>query len=773
MSDKKRNVFPNRTLPREYKDDIYTLAFAKAMFDYYNDGVNKYVNKSTASEFKELENYASGNQSDEYYRTLYSMDTDKKTGKRRGLKPLKWDIIPFAPMVINVVTEILNKRGAELNVSFLDQVSSFDKKLKKAEIWFDNNDGKFFNQQLQQLGLDPKEPEVRVDSKQQLDLYEAEGGIKLNYEIAYEEFLNYVFNYDIKWKDYMSPKLKENLQVWGCAGAMMFVDPVTGKINTRDLDMKNVILMNSRYYDYHDSEFIGEITPVSILNIVKGIKNTTGKIISEEKLESLVSAASGVISAYDINPNMDKIYSTDWYSSPKYGSAALSDMHLPVLDFMYLSEDIVKSPTKPKVRVEIPKDKVRKNEVSSGKLIQEGDKYYKEVEPEQADDLYIRVWRKGKWVINTDLVYDYGLVYDQTEDKDGDPVRPFFVYRVPGNSLMKIIKPNLDQLQLAHMELQAELLKGHGKTLSIDVDSLVDIVMGGEEFSPKDLLKIYKLDNLMLHRKTKAGLPNQQSGNQDPIVEHEGGIGIYLQELMSIIAYHIKMIQTNTGLNDIALAGNPNPETTLGQSEIALGGANNSIANIYNAYRVIKEGCAFSTLMLGQQKAKNDELGIYKDMLGKPTWDSIIEATKRDLRNVAITVRELPNQDEIQRIDQMIQIALTGGKNGNAAITPDEAMQLYKMIKEGTSLSLVTLILQSKRQAREQQQQQYAQQTMEQQGKQNQELAAQQSQAELQKAQMEADIKLKVESELLRIKYEYELKLESMKQSNKPDKATT
>lgn len=758
-----RTSFPNRSLPVEMKDATYHLLFAKGMISYWETDANPYLNKSLVKRFTTNEMYAAGEQSMEYFKKIYSLSEEHdRTGRRRGLKPLDFTPVSYAPQIINNVQATLDLKGAALNVQFLDQVSTNDKNLEKAKIWFDNKNIDFFKQIDSTIGVETPQPKVKVKSKQDLDLYASEGGIKLSYEIAFEEALNYIFNYDNKWGKYVGKKIKEDLIVNGVAACMAQIDPVSRRISFRDCDTKNCIVPKSRYYNFKDATFFGEVVPITIMDICKGIYNTTGKRVDEKEIDRLVSGTSLQSGNSYLDSNLNNYYSTDWYSSPKYSAALLSSETRPVLDFVFLSEDIVQNPIKGKKTVEIKKQP-REAELRKGTIKQEDGKYYKDVTSNDDDKLYLKVWRRGKHVIGTDIIYDYGLCYDYTMDKYGDPVRPFHVVRTTTKSLIEIIRPNLDQLTLAYMEIQSELLKGHGKTLAIDVDALTDVILGKEQIDPQSLLKIYKLDGNLYYRKTGSGLPNERGGGI-PIQEMEGGIGTYLQELMSITQFHIKTIQANTGLNEIALAGNPNPEVTLGQSELALGGSNNAIAHVYNAYSDIEEEVAMASLYFLQKLAKDDE-EVYNEMLGDATWESLKVAAKKDLRNVAIRITEMPTKEEMEIINQVLIQAATGGKNGNALLAPYEIFDIRKMMREGTSLSLISMILKNKIDARMEEERQAAAASLEQQGQQNQELAQMKEQMAQMTMKLDAMLNYQTQSKLQQEKYMLEQQLQSTKEA--------
>lgn len=718
LENLKLTPFPKRTLPAEMKETKeYNIKIGNAILSYFKEGYNPALNLSRVAEMEELEKWATGNHDMKQFKKQFSLTSDK--GRFRGLSDLSFEPVMYAPKVVNSITEILNQRGTELNISFTDQTSVEEKRNKKAKIWIESQESDFINKINESAGLQAEQSQFNPSSKEELDLYEKEGGIKLDFEVAYEEALKYVFNFDNQWHKYISPRIKEQLITWSVSGIYTFIDPITRKISFRLINPKNIVIDHSSFYDYRDSKIFGEIITMSLMDVITAVRNTTGERLDEEKIRQFVKTEStnfsnSVTGNYDIG---------DWYDSPKFTTQTLNCNNVQVLDFVYLSEDIIESPVKNKTRVDIAPHLVTKRELRNGRVMQDSTGYYRMVDESESKPLYIRVWRRGKIVIGSeDIVFDYGLCYDQTKDIDGDPIRPFFVRRLPTESLIKSIIPNIRQIQTAFLKVQSELLRGHGKTLTIDMNALQAVTLGNHKYEPRDLIKVFRLDNVAIWRSNTSGLPGQPNGGL-PINELEGGIGVFLSELMAIIDFNIRMIQENTGLNSVALAGNPNPEVTFGQSQIALGGANNAIASIYNAYKDIKEWAAYSTVMFLQKISKEEPDSIYKDMLGKQVW-GLIKGVK-DMRNVGFKIDEMPTADEMAYTNDAINVALAGGKNGNAGITIYEAIELRKMMKEGKSLSLIALMLKNKIEAREKQAQEYASASLAQQGQQNQELAAQ------------------------------------------------
>lgn len=741
--------FPDRILPASEKGDDYTKSWGEAIYAYYKGAGNRFISNDTAENFKLLRKYGEGRQPEETYKDAFALERNNKSDERKGLNNLNFKIESPAPRILDAVTEILTEKKTRLNVVFLDELSSEEKRNEKYRIQAMAETEPFVNEIDKARGVETPKEDFLPNTKEELDMFEINGGIKLPFEIALEQGLDFVFNYDIKWDNMIADNIYQNLEKIGVAGTMDYFDAKTNTIRVRTVDPVNIIIDGSKEYDYSTSQFFGELKDVTIFDVCKTYKRTTGKEISEDEVRLMAANGTEVISSEN--------YNTNWYTSPTEGNL---DKFMPYrvkeLDFFYLSVDIVDLLERKKtVKHEINPDRVKQHEIDSGKIVLDNGKYYKKVSKKKKK-IELEVWRRGKMIIDSGVVYDYGLAYDQIRDENMKPIKPFHLIRLRSKSIIAKITTHLDALQMNSLRMQNLKAKIKSANIAIDIDSLSNIKMGGQDYSEKQVLRLWDLGAPLLYKSTKGGNP-YDSLKGLPIQELRGGMGEAYSQLRSDSEHHYQQIQITTGLNEVALASNPNPEVTLGQSEIAMNGAKNAIMNIHKAVKIIKESTAYSVAVRLQGLAKKEKNhSLYKDVMGKTLWKALGSAKEKSIAKNEIRVIDDPSKEEINTILESINLSIQAG-----TLEAQDMLYAKSMIIEGKPLKLIVLILENRSKQRKDDAEKNALANSQQ---------NQQAQESMQAQKLEAEAaknKAKFESEAMLSKQEFDQDM--IKQQNKYD----
>ena len=601
------------------------------------------------------------------------------------------------------------------------------------------------------MGVESNQPEFVPKDMDELNLYEELGGIRLEEELAMEQVLDIVYNKDIKWSEYNEPQIIGSLFDNAIAGEVQYIDPSTGKVAYRVIDWENAILDESPRWDYSTSEFFGEIIPQSILTIHKDYYETTGKIISEEDWKQIIQTNKGYTNngyyhnygygGFDWDFGYQQYYE-DFYKAPLTNRTLYNQYNANVLDFVYLATDVDthKKTVKHYVR------KPRKEEIRGGKIKKDRNGHYKKIEKEVKT--YVKRWRRGKWVIGTDLVYDYGLAYDQIR-QDGVAHAPFRVVRLQTKSPIQIMRPNLDEIQKNWIQIQNLKASSYGNILSIDADRIFNAVVGGRQLDKPELVKMIGLSSRFIYSSSQAGDP--RGGSQSPpITVVPGGMGNMYVELIQDMQIHTQAIYDHTGLNPVALGSQPEKTETLGQTEISVSASANAIGGLYRAVSNIKEGSAYITLLQLQSIINNDKDNPYKQLFGSKVYKTMQKIAKEDIRRMSISIQDMPTQIEINEINNFIGIALAGGKNGNAGITISQAAMLKSMIQEGKPYKLIALKLKNFQDQETEKMNKTQMEMIKAQGQEVQQQQQQKAKAEMQQTQLEGQIdmaKIKVEKD--------------------------
>ena len=160
---------------------------------------------------------------------------------------------------------------------------------------------------------------------------------------------------------------------------------------------------------------------------------------------------------------------------------------------------------------------------------------------------------------------------------------------------------------LAYFKLQNAIAKARPSGLAVEFTALQNMTLGGNKLQPLDLLKILtQTGDLLFKSTTHKGIPNAPGGYR-PIQELVGGIGPQLNEFIAVWDFNANAIRDMTGINQIADATTPNPDQSVGGSEIAMAATNNALRYIYSGYLTIKEQTAKNISLRMQLLIKHDK----------------------------------------------------------------------------------------------------------------------------------------------------------------------
>jgi hypothetical protein len=739
---------PNRILPPEKKDGKYTVKFGKGIYFNWRSG-NFFMSFSRVDRFKNNRSYSAGEQDEEQYMPQFCMHYDNKTKERQGLANLNYSIVPFAPRIVNSAIEMMNSTTNRTNVVFLNDVANEERSDLKLKMQVDIENKDFIKDINGLRGVKSDFPSNMPENKEALDALEEAGGLKLPVETALELGIEYVFDYENLWEKKHSDEIKRDGIENSVCAAVSYINPVTNMIELRVPNIERIVMDGSPEKDYADATYFGEIRDCTVLDVYNEVKRTTGKIITEEELKTLgLTNDTYTMDAYGRED--------DWFSSPMDRSMyGYLSQRVRVLDFIYLSTDIIKSPRKKFKKVEIPKRNVKKGELKSGKIKEENGKFYKQIK-QKSDTVEATVWRKGKWLIDTEIAYDHGLCFSQIRDNEFRPIAPFRVFRINGKSIIDIIKPDLDALQIDHLKLQNMKAKMRGYGLIIEYEAITNIMMGGEDMGPADIIQLSRLANDLIYKRKKSGNHGLDRMGNFPIQEHQGGMGRAFDEILKDIAMRTSNIMVNTGLNEVVLSQNPNPETTYGQAQLAQVSGKNAIANIYKAYKNVKEHMAYIVALFLEQKAKEEKDSKYAAIIGKKLWKALGDKRETPIRAQGIKIMDNPSEEEIQALYLNIQ------KIAPNTVTGYDLFLIQSMVKEGKPLKAIAAIMESKARKREKEANEANKQMMENNSKQQQDMVKLSLQGDIAKIREEirgdlAEIAAKLEGERVLQQEKYDL----------------
>jgi hypothetical protein len=730
------NIDPNKKQDIEDKaaKDWFKRKLEYMYSCYIRD--DAYIPYSTVRDYRICRLYAQGRQPNTKYMERLTIQ-DKRSGIRKGWMNISWDILPILPKFRSIVLGRFEEVDYNTQAHAIDDVSSTLREDAKWTKLVQTKYAKNLAEFRKELGLGEDQQEQLPfvpKSMEEMDMLASMGFFRLAYEITMDKLLIATAQ-KANWNE-IKRRVFEDAVDLGIIAVKDYTDPVTGKPMVRYVDPEYLIIRQTRMNDFSNVSEAAEITWYSI-----GDLRAYG--LTDEELVKASRAYSGIFG----NPYMTDIpgYPQD-RNRYDYLKVAVLDAEFESFDTYFFESRMVGGN---EIYFDLPFGAKK----ASSKKNKFGTRQYQKR-------------YRCKWVIGTDIIFDYGLQYDQAYDQENKPRSSYSCYRIAEKSMISQCLTSADDIQLAVLKLRSAMAESKPAGVMIEFGSLKEIAMGGDKMDPFDILKLYRDrgDLIFKYALQSNGMPLQ--GGVPPISELRGGIGPYLDELMKILDWNINMIREITGINSVVDASAPAPNALVGTAQIAEQGTSNVLRPLLSGYRTIKQR-AFMNLCQRWQLAGK----FYPQSLPfvKEAGGTSIEILKvaDDVYNAVFDVYvDMPIRDEDKmQLEQACLASMQAAKTGSVGIT----MADYIYIKELMSINNMRAawVYLSYREEQMQKQRDATAAQMQQMN------AQQAQQQEVMKKQLEFETAMaleKVRERNMKLEYYYKMQLEKVKQTGQlPD----
>ena len=646
--------FPNDEIDPKKKDAAWGKKFCEAMYAaWVTDRCG--IPYSQIEEMHELRRYGAGMQDVSKYQKI--LLSESESGDLEGFLNINWDIFSVMPKFKHVIRGIFEEQDHSIIANAIDPKSIDEKKGIILRKWFKARYKDTLNN-LRQMGGGEPIDEWLPESVHELQVYQTMGGLRLAKEMEIEEALNYTF-YISDWQE-VKRKMIDDYGDINCAAVKDYTDPYTKKAKIRYVDPLNLVIQYSRHWDHRNSEYAGEKIRESITNIRK---NTD---IPEDELRQLAQFYNGAGSNANLaNWGLDDLRVSD-------GVWKYDDFQIDVMDCEWFSVNKKYRTTRTNERGE------------DYTYDEEYGKVYDRTNRKTEISTYKTVYR-CKWIIGTDFVYDFGIQYDIPRPGKKEVELSFKFYKLPGRSIVSVAVPNLDQMQLAWLKLQNALAMSSNSGIAVEYTSLQNMKLGGEKMDPLDILSLRRdTGDLFYKLTTHTGRMNVPGGFR-PIQELEGGIGRQLEELIRIFDLNMNFIRDLTGINQIADASNPDPNQSVGGSELAIAQTTKALKPIYSGYVRLKELVARSCAIRIQNLVRNDPKAydVYLPVVGAAG----VKLLEFDAENIDadyhIKIIARPTEKRKEVILQAAVQAMQPDREGYVGIEIQDFLMIERLLEDG------------------------------------------------------------------------------------------
>jgi hypothetical protein len=645
--------FPKDDIDPKEKNEEWAKKWMEAMYSCWRQGKTA-VPYSRIAEIDSLRALADGRQDVRQYQEIL-LDESSEGGEMKGYMNINWDIPAIMPKFLRVVEGMLEQTDHQVVATAVDPTSTDDKESAKLDMQYRMKFKEALSYINKSMGVDDSDDYV-PDSMEELNLYEGAGGFKLSKETEIEQALDYSF-YISTWKE-IKKQIIRDLMVINCCATKDYTDKYTKKVKTRYVDPRNFVGQFSRHSDHRNMEWGGETIQVLISDIRK-----TNPDINEDTLRGLAESYNAIGG----NVNIDS-----FTFDKDTGTANYDSFLVDVFDAEWSSIDTTYK---------------TKRKTSYGTEIMYDEEFGKvhNTDKKKTTKYDIKVMYKGKWIVGTDHIYDFGLQHDVPRPGKKEVGGSYHFYKLPYRSITSLSETFIHQMVLAYFRLQNAIAMASPSGLAIEVTSLQNITLSKNKLSPLDLIKIKRQTGDLLYKATThKGVPNTPGGFK-PIQELQGGIGNQLVEFIKVWEFNTEAIRETTGITQASDASTPDPNTPVGTSKMAQVATNNALRPLYSAYINIKEKNAKSMSMRIQLLIKHNKEAYtgYMPVLGTMGVQIISAGADTVDADYYIKYEAKPTDERRQVITQAAMKAMTPDKDGAIMISMSDFLMIERLLESG------------------------------------------------------------------------------------------
>lgn len=728
--------FPSHLISPADKGKDWIMQYCKAAWDSFETDNPRNIFYHARYRYEVIKSYALGNQSISKYRPLLGVDEESK----EDWLAIDWSVIPIVPKFRRIALGKLNKIGYNITATPIDALAN-----DEVEDYFAGVKAKLLMRE-QAMKVDPsllEDPILQLEQGEAKDIEELE--IQMNYTFKHnmaieaEQAITLVLEQNQVEK--LREQIKEDIFDYGVGGYKEYIDS-NGAIKIRNINPRNIIINQCKNKDFSDAQYVGEVIEMTIADL----KQMAGNQFTEEEYEDI---ARNVIGRWG-NPK-------EWPTSLSVYNKGYDKFRLRLLDMEFFSVNEM---------------------VFEQRIDRRGNKIYARARYEDRNKrkdkferVAYKVVYKGKWILGTNYIFDYGLATNMKRAKSSlmDTTMSYHIYApefwdMRAYGIMEQLIPIADAIQIAWYRLQNAINQARPKGIMIELGALEDIPLGagGKKLTPMKVIDLYNKTGTLVYRRADQ---QGRMTNYKPIEELENGLGRDVMTYYQIIQNHIQMLRDITGMNEMTDGSTPDPRTLTTVAKLAYEGTNNALAHIIGGEKKLLESLSNAIVLRIQDVAEVGGVKGYVRSLGSNTMKFFQTSPNLALYEFGIFIEDKPTDDQRAMLLQQVQAGQAGGM-----LDIEDAI----VIQNTDNLKVAQQILAYKMKKRREQAQQDAMQQQQMNGQIQMQSAQAAEQAKQQTLQLEAQVKsqlIQVEKEmdakLLEMKYQYELMLEELRQTGK------
>jgi len=563
---------------------------------------------------------------------------------------INWKSIIIGNTIVARLVGSWMSRKEKVTVTATDEASAMLKKnaADEAEFIYQNKEVLGQLQQESGIALVPQDQFVAED-KDDLDRWISEFN-HLPEEIQYSIGCNNVLEAN-GWNDVLKQRLLHDSAEVGLVATYTWMDE-EGEVHVQWIRPENAIYSYSDFPDFRDTTYRGHILSMKISEIRARYGKQNGGILSEEDIFQLAQSCKEYQLTDKIKWMQD--WNVSWLRPYDEWNIDLMNFEIRTLD----SDGYTVTKTKKNGSTIIRKGKPER--------LDENQEYLEEKKWNIYEGVYCPVTQKMiKWGIKKNMVRPQ----DPKELGNAEFSYSFYMYDpydMRNVAVPEKIEEPIEQMILARLKIQQMVSKMVPAGASIDVDALQELDLGlGDSVKPLDVQKIWEQTGKLYYRGRDA------EGNRIPVPINElanTGFAPQLNALIQLYQFHYQVLKDELGEDPNLMNQAAQPRVAASNVEASRQLANNATEYMYDAYiYVMEETCKKVACLLN--KSVTHGAKKYRDILKQ-------EDVKD--RNFVATIKMLPTEMEIARLDAMMNNAITANPQLVLYLDPFKVMRIAK-----------------------------------------------------------------------------------------------
>lgn len=722
------STYPTPTIDPRTKGYDYIMQYAKAAWNdgkSYTPATMFYYGKTRLAEIRQ---YGLGKQSISKYKKILLGDevTDKTSFN------VDWTPISFLTKFREIAISKILQRDFDIEAFCVDPLAKSEE-----DAYFNQMKVKIMMRQVaEQAGSELAEsPVLQAATGEPQDMEQLMMQMKYGYkhQKAMESELGISLIQQQNNMAEIRKRVCENLFDFGIGGYKEWIDS-NGLIKVREIVPENLITSYCTKNDFSDMVHWGEVLFVSAADLAP--------YFNPEQIDYICKNVAGKYG----NPNSYPIVNIVGRTWDRF-KVAVFDM-----EFIDFDTTVYKKEIDGRGNLRINKTDFQ----HYGNA--ETAEFWKGKDEPKYMDTTRKVVRKCKWLIGTEMMYDFGLQENMKRKQSSwwdtslsCHLYAWNFYNMQFSGITERLITIEDNLCLTWYKLQNLKNKLIPYLIKLDINALegVNFGKGGKKMTPADLVDFMLQEFVVLYRSTDLLSKNP---NYDPArIEATGQLAAF-KMLYEEFAALLQMMRDVTGLNEFTDGSTPNAKTLVPGINAAVQATNNALYLIMNADKQLMNRLSDAIVQRIQVAVKLGKVEGYAKSLGMDTVKFLQISPDISNYELGIFVRDAPSYEERQAFYADLNL-----KDSQGLIDPADKIIIMSCqnLKQGAELLAYT-IQKRKEQAHAQQMQLVAEQ-----GNQNTQVAQVTAQLQQQTIQMQAD----ADMQLLIVEKQMDYEIEKLKKT--------